>query len=444
MTAPVHKSLGRFVRSRERKDGTHEVFFAVPVRLRPEGWPPTIRLPQVQNARTRQQSATFWAEVQINAATLNYALDEQRRRERAIAARRDRNIEALAEIFYETKKFRVASKSRKDHHRYNIRRMMEWSVSLGDPDFVIFTKRDFEKFLALFEDRPFLQLDIRSTLHILCLEAVALGWRKDNPVADISWTAPDAEPVHVWSHEDEDRYFHKCVEMGQPALGVFIKIQAVVGQRTSDLLNCTYSKNLDTWGLHIRQSKTGEFVDIPLTKKQREMIEAIRVEGSDHLFNDFDTQGAFTYKVLRERFVEVRHALSQPGDPLLELRALRHTAVCRMIDAKLHLMQIAAVTGHAAVTLSAIMKKYAVDSARFANQAMLTMNRINGGSDDDFEGEMAGAGARRLNRSRKVYKAPIFDERRPGKYLNARYGLHRKAGYSREMVEAAHGWATPV
>jgi site-specific recombinase XerC len=371
--------------------------------------------------------------VMREAVKLNRQLDESREQERRLAGVDSLSVRALVDLYLQTKRFRDLSDSRQYRNRRQVEAIATWAERRGCTDITKITKADIEAHLELLEDKPSDQLDARSAWNILCTEAIGLRWRLDNPAKLIPWTAPKPAPVTLWKLKDVEAYAAMAVQMRQPGLAALIETQFECGQRLGDLRNALHGEHYNGECLIMRQSKTDEIVNIPLTISLRRVIEDARVPGSDYLFNDFDHGKPFTDSRLFERFEEVRVAVTNRGSPYLLLQKLRHSAVCDMISAGATLAEVASVTGHTFATVHQIMKRYALDRDRFADSAVMKRNRARGGSDADFSRSAPIENRDWLAReqARRGRGGPQFDMERPGRFLPALLGQHR------------HGWRLP-
>ena len=425
MAANPKLDLGRFVRSRKRRDGTDHVFMSVPTSLRPEGWPKTINLPCSGKRAGRLDDPRFFERVRNDAKRLNERLDQRRQHEETYRSDR-RNVRALAEIYFRTQRYRALSKGRKNRNRRDALIFADWAADRGDPDFASLKKYDFEDFLSLYDEKPALKLDLRSTLNILCVEAIEAGWRADNPIARLPWTVPPLkEEVILWRDDVAEAYAQMAHQMKQPGLGALILFGLRSGQRLGDLREARHDVHYRRGMFQVKQAKTGVMVKFPVPAGLCDLIESVRVEGSPFLFTDADTGTGFTHFHLWARFAEVRRALTREGGPKMQLRTLRHSAVCQMVDARIPLPQIAAVTGHLLARVHAIIARYAVDREGFAVAAMKQLHRSKGGHDEDFVTHDPFEG-RDAQTSRKAqYSLPPVDPDRPGRWLGAAHGQHR-------------------
>jgi hypothetical protein len=360
-------------------------------------------------------------------------LDARRRDELAKAHEGRKTARALAHIYFRTQRYRDLSASRAYRNKRDALIFVEWvECCCGNREFPTLMKPDFEEFLFQYDDRKAAQLDLRSTLNILCEEAIEAGWRPDNPVRKLSWKAPPPkEEVVLWKDEIPEQFIAMARQMRQPGLAALIEVGLFVGQRLGDLRAARHEVNYVNGALRMKQSKTGVKVSVPLPQSLRDLLESIRHPGSPFLFNDADTGTGFTVGRLHARFVEVRHALTPEGGKKMLLRTLRHSAVCRMVDAEVPLRNISAVTGHQLRRVHHIVERYAIDIEGFAEAAAKKLHRANGGSDGDFLGaefgadrDWAGDGA-----AQAIYQAPSHDPQRPERLLAASIGQHRK-GYT--------------
>lgn len=143
MAANPKSDLGRFVRSRERRDGTDHVFMSVPASLRPEGWPKTISLPCSGKRSGRLDDPRFLDRVRRDAIHLNQRLDQRRQHENTYRSDH-RNARALAEIYFRTQRYRELSEGRKTRNSRDALIFAAWAADRGDPDFASLKKYDFE------------------------------------------------------------------------------------------------------------------------------------------------------------------------------------------------------------------------------------------------------------------------------------------------------------
>lgn len=420
MPSATNYHLGRYVQVRERNDGTHYVFMSVPASQRPDGWRKNIRLPQIGGRRHSLENQTYRKRIIHEAALLNKSLD-QRRRAPVVHDRSKRTIIELVAIYNNSAEYKRLSAHRKQHARLDADKIIQWCESRDQLLFETIAAHDIEDFLDLYDDRPTQRVAMRTMWNVLCRHAVRAKWRLDNPCASIAWQKPRWRPVQIWSKEDIFKYTLMALRMREPGLAAIIQLGSVLGQRLGDLRTAKHGLNYGSDGvLRLKQSKTGAKVAPPLNERLRNIVEAVRVEGSPYLFNDGRTGTKFTASDLTHRFAEVRIAAMAVGTPHLLLRALRHTAVCSMVVAECTVPEIASVTGHELESVHRILKRYFVDYEGVARKAMERLNKREGGSIADFlpvAEQVPFDWDAKLEP--KMFQFPPFDEERPGRYVAA-------------------------
>jgi integrase len=384
MTDDTQWNLGRFIRVSTRSDGSHRVFMSVPAKCRSAGWPKTIQLPEMYDRRGHLSNPIFRERVAKDVARLNKSLDLERDREALLARHSDRTIVDLGEIIRQSARFKNVSAARRYRYGRSIDFLVKWSAARDHPEFASIFKPQIEAHLAAFDDRPSLRLEVRTMWNIMCTEAIDAGWRQDNPVKRVKWSRPRPEPINIWKQPDVERFARAACEMGQPGLAALMRVQFFIGQRLGDTRLCRHGVNYDGGGIGVRQSKSGEVVGVPLPQELRDLIEQVRVPGSDFLFNEARSGTAFGEHNIKHYFREARHRASDEGDPLLHLRALRHSAVCDMATLGLSTVLIASITGHKFKTIEEILERYAIDRHGFAREAAIRRHVATGGSESDF------------------------------------------------------------
>jgi len=411
--------LGRYVRVRERANGSLRFFMEVPKRFRPADWPPTIDLPQLAEVSrislAVRYSPAYLDIVRREAAILNRELDERRERRAEIGERvTGRTLADLAEIYKNSSGYHDLSEGRRYRADLWLKRIIRWSALRGYSDFTKLMKPQMEQFLRLYDNKPSARLDARSVWHILCNEAISAGWRTDHPLEKVSWTAPEPARPNLWSMEDAIRYREVAEARGMAVIGAFIEVQMSAGQRPSDLLRCRHGINYRKGWFAIRQSKTRSktqrVVKFPVPRHLQDLIESIRHPDSDAVFPDPESRGLFIYQRFARQFAELRHAVCEEGDKLLQIIHLRHSAVCQMARSGLSDFEIAGITGHNYETVRHILEKYAIDRPGFAAQGARRLHLANGGSEEDFT-ELTAAEDMDwlLDEARPRYKRPWSD-----------------------------------
>lgn len=386
MTAQKWKDLGRYVRVKERKDGTHAVNLMVPARHRTANWPKSIRLPEYGDARGSLDDFRFKREVVADAARLFSYLKEERRLETRRSKLTSRGIPELAEIYLNSDEYRLGC----NHWgQYRNRRMLtlilEWSESRGHPEFADIRQSDINSQLRAFDDRPSERLSLRCMWNKLSRFARLEFDVKDNPCKGMSWDRPAPAAMHIWHLDTVETYAKAAIEMGQPGLAAYLRIQYFIGQRSTDARLCKHGENYTNGQMGVKQGKTGKIVGMPLPRHLRDEIASVRLNSSNYLFNDFEKMAPFEENAIKNMLARIRDRILEPGDPVHDARTLRHSAICEMARHGLNDVQIASRTGHSIATIAQILERYMVDRQGVARTAAIKQHVASGGSEDDFE-----------------------------------------------------------
>jgi len=323
--------------------------------------------------------------------------------------------------------FKTLSASRQYRNQRSVTKILEWSASRGHPAVDGLSAFDMDDFLSQYANRPATRFDMRSMWNMLFDTAIYARWIKESPLPKGKWKTPKPREVAVWTSEDVQRYADQAKRMRQPGLAALIVTMMEIGQRLGDMRTAQWGREFLGDRFVIRQSKTGKLVNIPVPQWLRDLLLSVRIDGSPFVFNDFDKQTGFTPYRLMTRFEEVRHALSQDGDKKLELRVLRHSCVCRLMEAGLSAAEIAGITGHLLARVHSILERYYPDRWGMAQRGMMRAH-IAGGADPESFGQLKplpiqdwlGDSARS-----QIYESPQYTERNVERLLAAKTGQHR-------------------
>ena len=386
MTAYNNEKLGDYVRVAQRIDGTHAVTMVVPAQRRTANWPKSIRLPEYWEGRGSLDDFRFKRAVICDAARLNSQLDEEKRLETRRAKLTLRGLPELADIYLNSDDFRLHCNHWGQYRNRRILTiLLEWSASRGHPEFADIRKSDISAQLRAFDDRPSDRLSLRSMWNKLCRLAMDEFGIKDNACKGLSWQRPAAAAVHIWYPSTVEKYARAAIEIGQPGLAAFLRVQFFIGQRQTDARLCQHGLNYVDGQMGVKQGKTRNIVGVPLPRHLMEEIERVRVEGSPFLFNDAKTNTCFKEGRIRDYMERIRNRILEDGDPVHDARTLRHSAACEMARLGLTDIDIASRTGHTLTTISQILPKYMVDRQGVARLSAIKQQVASGGSEADFE-----------------------------------------------------------
>jgi len=348
----VKFDLGRYVVLKPRGDGTHRVLFQVPARLRPSGWSPTIPLP-LNGERHGRLDADEVAAVQRDAAALHR--DLTRARTGIEHGRPVHTLRTLMAAWQASSDYLSLKPKSKEHYKTYVNHIMKWRP---DNDVRLMTRDDVRGFITAMPFGATSKKHTLKTLKIVLEQAVAKGWRPDNPARSIKIKAEESH-VEIWEQADVDAYVSAAMKAKRPSIALSILTMWEVGQRITDLRRFRPGAEYDADAGMFRfwQSKTRSYVAVPVSPSLRKLL-AEAAKGKLFLFSDERTGKAYTEERLWEVFDTVREAAIAEGARHLQMRWLRHSCVVQLARQNVEIMQIRAITGHSPKTIHTIVTTY--------------------------------------------------------------------------------------
>lgn len=391
----IQSRLGPYVTAEKRSDGTDFVIYRAPADLRPDHWPEFWPLPLSGNRTGSLASPQFRKRVQSSIDAYDDQLERHTERSKFDRTGLDRSILALAAHYRSDR--RLGYHKLKDESRHRNDRMIQyvaqWSEDKGHPSFATITRTELIEVWELYSQTPFQQLQIRSILSLLMNAAINAGWRDDNPAKAIKWKEPISPPRDLWTMEDAHKFFDASITIGHRPIGAMIVIGMWVAQRLGDLRTLRFGNEYSNGLLRVRQNKTGVLVQMPVPRGIEDLIESLKVEGSEYVFTNPNTGTAYTDSQRSSVFNQIRSIVTAPGGPILTMQALRHSSIVDQFAAGSNAYDIANVTGHAFQTVNKIFEKYNLRNDEAATRAQRNLNLKRGGSDADFDGIESGNAA---------------------------------------------------
>lgn len=350
----VSIELGKYVTLRPRKDGTARVFFQVPERLRPAGWPSLTPLPFTGGRRGDLSDPAEVQRIRDDAAALYARL--QAARGGAAVIREARDVPTISRLWQASQRFKGRKPRTQQGYAYHAGLIEDWSDLLGNPKVASIGQDRIEKLLTAYDDRPTTRRHIKIVLSMMMGHAKALGWIDKNPAEDIKVAAPKSK-VTIWEAEDVAFYSWAAALSGQPALAALIRTQWEIGQRLTDVRLFRQGAEYDDASNAFRfwQAKTGEYVSIPVSEALRDMLRLVRKPDSLYLFVDEASGKPFAEQRLGHLFIALR---KRTGGRKLTIRALRHSCVVQLARAGCTVPEIASITGHKIGTVEQILSTY--------------------------------------------------------------------------------------
>lgn len=342
------------VKRRARRPDAH--YFQVPARLRPEGWPATIRL--------SDDLATACVEARKH--------HERLKAERATAAppRDDTGtLPWLIRSFERSDAYKALRPRSQQAYQYPARIVVEWSAKANHPPVAKITRPAILKFLSALEDTPSTRLAVASYLRTLLTHAQDLGLIETNPASRLRLKRPKAK-VRIWSREEFDAVVTWLDAHGRQQLVTALWIALTIGQREGDVLRLQEPRDYRNGVFRFWQSKTGAYVTVPAPDRLRQRI-AARPRGQIPLVANEVTGVGYNLRTLNKW---LRKATRDLGLDDLRFMHLRHTAVVEMARAGCEVPEIASITGHSLRGVTKILEHYLPRDSEVARNAIAKLD----------------------------------------------------------------------
>ncbi|QTC90439.1 tyrosine-type recombinase/integrase [Brevundimonas goettingensis] len=240
------------------------------------------------------------------------------------------------------------------------------------------TQPAVRSFLANFEKTPTTRKHVAKVLRLIMGEAVAAGWRTDNPVQGIRIRLPKTPKLAIWEQSDVDAYSAEATLQGRHSVAAMIILVWEIGQRLTDLQQFKAGIDYDAGRgvFSFAQSKTGAQVTIAVSSMLRGVLADLCRSDGEALFLDEATGNAFDTYRLSHEFRRVRTAVERAGGRGLVLRQLRHSCVIQLARAGCTVPEIASITGHTFGSVNGILSTYLPRDGTVARNAQIKRGLI--------------------------------------------------------------------
>ena len=254
----------RYVAEKKRPDGKVDFFFAVPARLRPDGWPATIRLPKDISVRTRTGSIAERHAVEIDAAVENAKLDEIRAG--VVKGEAPGTIPWLIARWQTDDRYAYSTLSRGTILQYDmaVRRIMLWHKMQPFASAGEITWPDVVKFLDAFHDRRAMLQLVRAVLRQIFDVGKDFGYVAVNPFAGEEKRVTRRKGVKqpktfkLWTAARLARAVELCDTAGFPSIGTAILVGFDMMQYPATILPMRRGVEYKAPFFAYRRSKTDE------------------------------------------------------------------------------------------------------------------------------------------------------------------------------------------
>lgn len=367
------KNYGTCVGVRHRSDGTSQFRFAVR-RNCPTGWKKTI--PILVDGRDsvvlEQMTAKQEAQVEQRADELYRQLEAMRAGEFAADGAAPVTIErswekliALRRVSAKWLALKPASQTTYMSTQRRILKLFASDTALV-PSFVVESQLDevvLDRISSLHQRKKIMQ-----ELRALLGKATREGWRAAGLDIVFPSKVPDA-PIRLWSPQELRCAVTAAIQTGERGLALLLIAQWEIGQRLQSVRNFRY-------GVHYRDGvfrylcvKGLRPIEIEILNPQaRQALDADYREGA-WMFPKGDTGKPFQGPELSKAFTRIRKSVPT-FDQKLQLRQLRHTAICEFAKSDCNEFEIATITSHQIDTVHRTLQHYFQKNTEMAHRAM--------------------------------------------------------------------------
>ena len=242
----------------------------------------------------------------------------------------------------------------------------------GDIPLRSITRVSARAFYDTFSQKKRMAHQLISTARLIMNFGIDIGQLEFNPFENMR-ISKGSKRSQVWSAEQITNAISEAEKLGWPSVGLAIRLAMDIGQRPGDVRSMTWG-SYDGTMLKLRQSKTGEWVEVPVLPDLKKCLDMHRRGDDKHLLVNESTGQPYRKELLQER---VRTAMRNAGiSDDLQLRDLRRTAVVRMAVAGSTNAEIAAITGHSINNTAQILEVYLPRNSAMAKNAMDKVGKL--------------------------------------------------------------------
>lgn len=218
------------------------------------------------------------------------------------------------------------------------------------------------------KDRPWQTNYMLRVLRLLFSFGVREGYCTTNPARGFRQLRTRPREA-VWTHEQERRFLSACEEMGRPSVALAYRIAVWTAQRQAGVLRLSWTDYRDG-ALHVRQSKTGRPVVIPVIGPLAEAPETAPRVATVIVADERGLPWSAHH--FRHVFKRIMRAAGVEG---VRFQDLRRTAIVRLAEAGCTVPEIAAISGHRIDDCQRILEVYLPHTRRLAESALAKLVR---------------------------------------------------------------------
>ena len=186
-------------------------------------------------------------------------------------------------------------------------------------------------------------------LSVLMTWVVDQGWADENPLMGVKKLKGKGDGYTPWS-EPQIAHFLAYAEEKAPHVWLGVMLGLHTGQRVGDVVAMEWSQYLGG-EVRVRQSKTGELLDIPASLALKEALENAP-RGGDGVARILLNANKRPYKNPNTFATALGRAVKASGLSLLSFHGLRYAQAARLEAAGCTLAQITSIIGHRAYQMA--------------------------------------------------------------------------------------------
>lgn len=305
----------------------------IPAKLRPEGWPATIPLPDDEVQRA------------VRAAELNRQLDEARAASKEPAKA---TVGLMVVGYRKSAEYgRLSERTKREYARYLSRLLDE----MGSENVAAIGPKAIRAYLSRFDDTPRQRDMMVAVLSNVLNQAINDEEIQRNPLHEMR-VGSRAKPKQgrLWTDDEFNTMCQVARDQGRFSVLTAMTFCREGAQRVGDALRLQWDWIGDDGLIRFTQSKRKRQVALPMTKRLRNVISETREMNSHPTFvvvnetngRPYDTNPDLPNTTFYHVFARLR---AMVGLDDLDMMYLRHTGVMERVRAGLTIPQIAQHTG---------------------------------------------------------------------------------------------------
>lgn len=301
--------------------------------------------------------------------TLNKELDKWRKVGNATRQVKENTLSWLIVSYKKDKRYKNLANSTQALYEHL---MPILEQDLGDIPLDKLSRKSARAFCVSFDDNP------RKPSLIAAMGRMLYNFARDtvddkliNPFDKLGISKPKAR-TQIWTADMIYAVHARATESNAASIALALQIGLDTGQRPGDLRLLAWN-NYNGSTIKLRQSKTSVWVEIPVMKSLKAMLDDMP-RTSLTILVDETTGKAYTRDRLCHRFREI---CDKAGiDKTIQFRDLRRSCVVRLAEHGCTNAEIAAITGHSINETAKILEVYLPRTKKMAENAIAKIEKV--------------------------------------------------------------------